>query len=81
MSLTDCKYNNFTVPYSRRTYLLITNLYLQGILLPGIDQYLFVRIRQEDRSSSHAFITGVLNGINPDYPVDIKYHNQFSVSY
>ena len=41
------------------------------------DQYLFIRIRPEDRSSSHTFITGVLNDINPDYPVDIKYHYQF----
>ncbi len=42
-----------------------------------MDEYLFIRIRPEERAFTHTFITGVLNNINPDYPVEIKYHNEF----
>ena len=41
------------------------------------DVRLFIRIRPENREETHAFITGLLNDLNPDYPVEIKYHNEF----
>ncbi len=41
------------------------------------DAHLFIRIRPENREETHAFITGLLNDINPDYPVEIKYHDEF----
>lgn len=40
------------------------------------DEYLFIRILPEARAESHAFIAGLLNDINPDYPVEIKYHDE-----
>ena len=39
-------------------------------------EYLFIRIRPEERSETHSFITDFLTGINPDYPVNIKYHDE-----
>ena len=42
-----------------------------------MDEYLFVRLRPEANQETHDFISGVLGGLNPDYPVDIKYHNEF----
>jgi putative ABC transport system permease protein len=40
------------------------------------NEYLFIRIKAGERLKAHAFITDVLNGINPDFPVDIKYHEE-----
>lgn len=39
------------------------------------DEFLIIRIRPDDRESTHRFITGVLSGFNPDYPVNIRYHD------
>jgi putative ABC transport system permease protein len=40
------------------------------------DEFLMIRINPLNRESTHDYITGVLNGFNPDYPVDIKYHDE-----
>ncbi len=40
------------------------------------DEHLFIRIRPENRAETHAFIAGLLSDINPDYPVEIKYHDE-----
>ena len=38
------------------------------------DQYFLIRISPEERQSTHEFIIGTLRKFNPDYPVEIKYH-------
>ncbi len=40
------------------------------------NEYLFIRISPSERLNTHEYITGVLSGINPDSPVDIKYHDE-----
>ena len=40
------------------------------------NEYLFIRISPAERLKTHEYIAGVLSGINPDYPVDIKYHDE-----
>lgn len=40
------------------------------------DEFLIIRIRPEDRAATHSFIASVLNDINPDHPVEIKYHDE-----
>jgi putative ABC transport system permease protein len=40
------------------------------------DEFLMIRINPLNRESTHEYITSVLNGFNPDYPVEIKYHDE-----
>jgi len=38
------------------------------------DNFLVMRINPENRESAHEFIVSTLQKFNPDYPVEIKYH-------
>jgi putative ABC transport system permease protein len=39
------------------------------------DEYLVIRINPANRESAHKHITDVLSSFNPDYPVELKYHD------
>ncbi len=41
----------------------------------NLNQYLLIRIKPEEREATHAFILTTLRKFNPDYPVEIKYHD------
>ncbi|MGF1586133.1 MAG: ABC transporter permease [Bacteroidales bacterium] len=39
------------------------------------DEFLMIRINPASRQSAHEYITEVLSSFNPDYPVELKYHD------
>jgi putative ABC transport system permease protein len=41
----------------------------------SLNQYLLIRINPRDREAAHQFILTTLKKFNPDYPVNIKYHD------
>jgi putative ABC transport system permease protein len=41
----------------------------------SLNQYLLIRINPKNREATHQFILSTLKQFNPDYPVDIKYHD------
>jgi putative ABC transport system permease protein len=41
-----------------------------------MNEYLIIKIKPGNRMETHEYITGVLSGINPDYPVNIRYHDE-----
>ena len=41
----------------------------------NLNQHLLIRINPEERETTHAFILTTLKKFNPDYPIEIKYHD------
>jgi putative ABC transport system permease protein len=41
-----------------------------------MNEYLIIRIKPWNRLETHEYIAGILSGINPDYPVNIRYHDE-----
>lgn len=40
----------------------------------NLNQYLLIRVKTKEREATHEYILSTLKKFNPDYPVEIKYH-------
>jgi putative ABC transport system permease protein len=46
----------------------------------NVNDYLLIRVKPENTEANHAYIKTTLQKFNPDYPVDIRYHNDIIMS-